>query len=450
MPARTRRTIASVATALLALSAAAGTAQASPGQAASRTGAAVAPTTRDYAQVGYFIQWGIYGRNFLVKNLDTSGIAAKLTHINYAFGNVSADGRCFEANIPGQGDAWADYQTRFSAEQTVSGVADEFSQPLAGNFNQLRQLKAKYPQLRVHMALGGWTWSKYFSDAALTEESRRAFVSSCIDLFIKGDLPVLGEPQGGPGVAAGVFDGFDLDWEWPGSEGNAGNIIRPEDKQNFTLLLAEFRRQLDAYGAQTGKHYGLTAFLPAAPSKIDAGFEVDRIFDYLDFATVQGYDFHGTWEATTNHQSQLFSPRRDPEPARFSLDLAVGTLLDRGAPAPKIVIGIPYYGRGWTGVPSTNRGLYQPSTGPAAGTWEAGVDDYKVLKTKPGVRFRDLAHGAYWFYDGSNWWSYDDPLTVARKAAYVKVRGLGGTMVWSLDADDATGSLTTAIHGVLR
>jgi chitinase len=164
---------------------------------------------------------------------------------------------------------------------------------------------------------------------------------------------------------------------------------------------------------------------------------------------VQGYDFHGTWETTTNHQGQLFSPRGDPDPARFSLDLAVGTLLDRGAPARRIVIGIPYYGRGWTGVPSTNRGLYQPSTGPAAGTWEAGVEDYKVLKTKPGVRFRDLAHGAYWLYDGTNWWSYDDPLTVARKAAYVKTRGLGGTMVWSLDSDDATGSLTSAIHRVL-
>src|SRR5262245_11430300 len=189
MHASTRRTTAGIAVALLALSAAAGTAQASPGPASAvRTSAAVASNTRDYAQVGYFIQWGIYGRNFLVKNLDTSGIAAKLTHINYAFGNVSADGRCFEANIPGQGDAWADYQTRFGAEQTVSGVADEFSQPLAGNFNQLRQLKAKYPQLRVHMSLGGWTWSKYFSDAALTEESRRAFVSSCIDLFITGEI----------------------------------------------------------------------------------------------------------------------------------------------------------------------------------------------------------------------------------------------------------------------
>jgi len=443
---RTRRLIAGVAAALLPLTIAVSATQAT----AATTSSAAVTAKRDFVRVGYFIQWGIYGRNFLVKNLDTSGIAAKLTHINYAFGNVSADGRCFEANIPGQGDAWADYQTRFGADQTVSGVADQFSQPLAGNFNQLKQLKAKYPHLKVHMSLGGWTWSRYFSDAALTAESRRAFVASCIDLFIKGNLPVLGDPQGGPGSGAGVFDGFDLDWEWPASEGNAGNIIRPEDKQNFTLLLAEFRRQLDEYGAQTGRHYGLTAFLPAAPFKISVGFELDKIFDYLDFVTVQGYDFHGTWESTTNHQSQLFSPRSDPEPARFSLDLAVSRLLLGGAPPEKIVIGIPYFGRGWTGVPATNKGLYQPSTGAAAGTWEAGVDDYKVIATRPGIRYRDLAHGANWLYDGTNWWSYDDPVTVASKALYVRLRGLGGTMAWSLDGDDATGSLTTAIDRMLR
>src|SRR6266511_3216739 len=134
--------------------------------------AAVGP----YVKVGYFTQWGIYRRNFLVKNLHTSAIAGKVTHINYAFGNVGVDGRCFEANESGQGDAWADYQKRFRASESVDGVADVVSQPLAGNFNQLRKLKAMYPGLQVQMSLGGWTWSKYFSDAALTPASRQAFV----------------------------------------------------------------------------------------------------------------------------------------------------------------------------------------------------------------------------------------------------------------------------------
>ena len=400
-------------------------------------GAASASGGRDheFVKVGYFIQWGIYGRDFVVRDLDDSGSAARLTHINYAFGNVTEDGVCASA------DAWADYQVPFGADRAVDGVADEPGQPLYGNFNQLKRLKAKHPDLEVLISLGGWTLSKWFSDAALTPDSRRTLVESCIDLFIKGNLPGLAA-----GAGAGVFDGIDLDWEWPGSEGNVGNVIRAEDKQNFTALVAEFRRQLDEYG----DGYELTAFLPAAPAKIDAGFEVDEIFDDLDFATVQGYDFHGTWETTTNHQGQLYSPRRDPDPARFSLDLAIDSYRQRGAPADKLVVGVPYFGRGWTGVPDANKGLYQTSSGPAPGTWEAGVEDFEVLATKPGRHHRDLINGAHWLYDGMQWWSYDDPLTVARKMLYVRLNGLGGAMMWSLDADDSRGTLTATIDLMLR
>ncbi|GGM59728.1 chitinase [Longimycelium tulufanense] len=406
-------------------------------------------------KVGYFTQWGIYDRGYFVKNIDTSGTAAKLTHINYAFGNVSADGRCFEANQQGVGDAWADYQRRFSAGQTVDGVADRYDQPLAGNFNQLKKLKAKHPHLKVNFSLGGWTWSKYFSNAALTDASRKAFVASCIDLFIKGNLPRIGgEPQGGPGSAAGVFDGIDIDWEWPGSEGNAGNIVRPEDRQNFTLLLAEFRRQLDAYGAEVGRKYELTAFLPADPAKIEAGFEVPKIFSYLDFATVQGYDLHGAWEKITNHQSALYVPEGDPsEPERrFSVDKAISTYVDKGAPKDELVLGVPFYGRGWTGVPNVNDGLFQPASGPAPGRWEDGYEDYKRLKNLVGrgyTVYRDTIAGHAWLFDGSTFWTFDDPTELTRKTSYIKSKGLGGAMIWSLDGDTANGELMSAIHNGL-
>src|SRR6266508_6329894 len=130
-------------------------------------------------KVGYFTQWSIYARNYFVKNLVTSGAASRLTHVNYAFANVGADGRCFEANLAGQGDAWADYQRRFDATQSVDGVADRFDQPLAGNFNQLKKLKQRFPSLKVQLSIGGWTWSRFFSDAARSATYRRAFVSSC-------------------------------------------------------------------------------------------------------------------------------------------------------------------------------------------------------------------------------------------------------------------------------
>jgi chitinase len=308
-----------------------------------------------------------------------------------------------------------------------------------------------YPHLKVQMSLGGWTWSKYFSDAALTPASRQAFVASCIDLFIKGNLPIIGtSPHGGPGSGAGVFDGIDLDWEWPASEGNVGNVVRPEDKQNLTAVLAEFRRQLDEYGATTGRHYALTAFLPADPAKIAAGIDAANAFGYLDFATVQGYDLHGAWESTTNHQAQLFSPAGDPSPGRYSVDLAVRTYLTGGAPAGKLVIGIPYYGRGWTGAADVNNGLYQPASGPARGTYDDGVNDYKKLVSQRGSRFYDAAAGAHLLFDGRTFWSYDDPQVLNQKTAYVKANGLGGTMVWSLDGDDGSATLTTAIDNGLR
>jgi chitinase len=401
-----------------------------------------------YKRVGYFTQWGVYGRNFQVKDLETSGTAAKLSHINYAFGNVSSEGRCFTGNIPGEADAWADYVRPLDAAASVDGIADTADQPLAGNFNQLRELKAKHPGLKVMISLGGWSWSTHFSDAARTPASRKAFVSSCIDLYIKGNLPADGA-RGGAGAAAGLFDGIDLDWEWPGSAGDADTVFRPEDKQNFTALVREFRSQLDAYATTQKKrrHYELTAFVPTAPAKIDAGFEVRKIMRDLDFVNLQGYDFHGSWESTTAQQSALFATND------FSVDQTVNDWLRRGAPARKLVVGMPFYGQGWTGVTGGGHGLGRPATGPAPATWANGYEDYKALRKLADsgsyTVHRDRRNGHAWLFDGTTLWTYDDPQVLRTKSAYVRARGLGGAMFWSLDGDTPDGELITAVDGVL-
>jgi chitinase len=423
-----RRFIAVAATLLVAVTAAPAAAQAHQSR-------------KPYVKVGYFTQWGIYGRDFQLSKVQSSGAAARLTHLNYAFGPVTADGVCASA------DSWADWGVQFTAGLSVDGVADVPGQPLSGNLNQLAELKKANPNLRVLISLGGWTGSASFSDAALTDASRKKLVASCVDLWVKGNLPGLAA-----GVAAGIFDGIDLDWEWPGSAGNDGNVFRPEDKHNFTLLAAEFRRQLDALGRQTRKHYDLTAFLPAAPAKVDAGFEADNIFKYLDFGTVQGYDFHGSWELRTNQQSSLRVPAGAPDNPDFSLENAINAWISAGAPRGELVAGIPYYGQGWTGVTGGGNGLFQKAGGAAAGTFAAGTEDFKVLETLPakGYRlYRDVHAGHSWLFDGTTFWTYDDPAQILQKTAYIRSAGLGGAMMWSLDGDDADASLTRAVSAGL-
>ena len=412
--------------------------------------AAAAPAARQGKPsprvVGYYIEWGIYGRNYTVKNVATSGSAAHLDVINYAFANVAPDAS--DDVVCKLADEWADYQKPWAASESVDGQEVTWPRPILGNFQQLQALKATNPQLKVLISLGGWTFSKYFSAAAMTKQSRERLVSSCVDLFIKGNIPAPGwGGMGGPGAAAGVFDGIDIDWEWPGSEGNAGNLISDRDRANLTRLLEEFRKQLDAYGRTTDRHYLLTEFLPAAPSKIEAGFEVSKIFKSLDFATVQGYDLHGAWESVTNHQSNLFTSPSDPSEPRFSVEATVRAYLQRGAPRDQLVVGVPFYSRGWTGVAPANHGLYQPSSGPAPGVWEAGVDDYKVTKgllASGFTRYED-ATGSAWLFDGTAFWTFDDPAVMATKARYVTDNKLGGIMFWELSGDTANGELIHAI-----
>ncbi len=440
------------------------TANSSPAQAAPTSGG---------VKIAYFTQWGIYQNGFYPKNLDTGGFAAKLDYLMYAFANIHPTNHtCFQATKAadqnednpnagdGAGDAFADYQKSYGADISVDGVADTWNQPIAGNFNQLKKVKARHPNLKILISIGGWTYSKYFSDAAATDVSRKKFVSSCIDMFIKGNLPVDGG-YGGPGTAAGIFDGIDLDWEYPGAPGHTGNHYGPQDKANFTALLAEFRAQLDALGG--GKKY-LMAAVPAGQDKI-RHIETNRVGQYLDMANVMTYDMHGGWEKTgpTNHQAPLYDSPNDPMTpvppgnGKYNVDAAVTAWttgdssygIPGGFPTNKITVGYPFYYRGWTGVPNNGKnGLYQSATAPAPGNPLSGnvpgVSFYKEIRdfvTSPSNTYYDETTKASYFYNGTTFWSGDNQRSIQARADYQHCKGLAGAMMYSLEALDPAATL---------
>ncbi|MFJ6633297.1 glycosyl hydrolase family 18 protein [Streptomyces sp. NPDC091376] len=366
-------------------------------------------------KLGYFTNWGVYQRNYHVKNLVTSGSASKITHINYAFGNVSG-GRCTI------GDSYADYDKAYTADQSVDGVADTWDQPLRGNFNQLRKLKARYPHIKVLWSFGGWTWSGGFPQAV---QNPTAFAESCYQL--------VEDPRW-----ADVFDGIDLDWEYPNACGLSCDTSGP----------AAFKNMMQAMRARFGPNNLVTAAITADAS---SGGKIEKT-DYAgasqhsDWFNVMTYDFFGAFDADgpTAPHSPLTSYAGIPQQGFTSAD-AIAKLKAQGVPAAKLLLGIGFYGRGWTGVTQAAPG--GSATGPAPGTYEQGIEDYKVLKTScPST---GTIAGTAYAKCGSNWWSYDTPATIGGKMSWAKNQSLGGAFFWEFSGDTTNGELVSAINSGL-
>ncbi|MEV4470665.1 glycosyl hydrolase family 18 protein [Nonomuraea salmonea] len=366
--------------------------------------------------LGYFVQWGVYTRNYHVKNIDTSGSAAKLTHINYAFGNVT-NGQC------AIGDSHADYDRFYQANESVDGVADTWDPgALRGSFNQLRKLKQKHPHIKVLFSFGGWTWSGGFAQAA---QNPAAFAESCYRL--------VEDPRW-----ADVFDGIDIDWEYPNACGLTCDSSGP----------AAFRNLMQALRNRFGQNYLVTAAITADGTnggKIDAA-DYAGAAQYLDWYNVMTYDYFGAFAAQgpTAPHSPLTSYPGIPT-AGFHSDAAIQKLKSKGVPASKLLLGIGFYGRGWAGVTQSAPG--GTATGPAPGTYEQGIEDYKVLKTRCPAT--GTVAGTAYAYCGNQWWSYDTPATIGGKMNYSKDQGLGGAFFWELSGDTTNAELLTAMKNGL-
>jgi chitinase len=413
---RLRALTAAVCTAVLGLTLLAGVPGASarerarPADAAPADGQSAA-AHRQKKVVGTYTNWSIYGRNFLIKDIGTSGTAARLTHIRYAYGYPGPNGCSV-------GDAYADRERYFNAAASVDGVADTWEQPLLGNFNQLRKLKKLHPHLKVVWSFGGSVWSGHFGRAAANAE---AYARTCRAL--------VEDPRW-----ADVFDGIDIDWQYPNTCGITCDISGRESLERLLAALrAEFGRDL-VTATVTGD---------AAPGGgLDAA-DYEDAAEHADWLQVMTYGLYGARRAQgpTAPHAPLYGYPHMPD-RHATVDAAVRKLKRLGVPPSKLLLGISFEGHGWRGVTRPDPG--GTATGPAESPLEPGVQRYRVLKSQCPVT--GSVAGTAYAHCGTEWWSYDTPATVARKAVYAERRKLGGTFLWDLSGDTADGELVRALR----
>ena len=325
--------------------------------------------------------------------------ALQITHINYAFANIKEG-------------------------KVVEGYSSDTE-----TFKKLNKLKKVNEHLKVLISVGGWGWSGGFSDAVLTSTSRQIFANSAIDFMLRHKI-----------------DGIDLDWEYPGLNGN-DNIHRPEDKENFTEILKLLRKKIDSLDTENNK-YLLTIASGAFQEYLDHT-NMREAHKYLDFINIMTYDFYGGGDRMTGHHANLKVTDRDDYKPPRSARVAVQQHIDAGIPANKIVLGVPFYGKWWKGTMPVNNGLYQPTTG-MTGTYNfKNIADSLASNSGFNTYWDDEAKAPYiWRLKDSLFMTYETPRSVKLKIDYVKNKDLGGIMFWQFNGDD--GSLLNAIYDNLH
>lgn len=376
--------------------------------------------------IGYYAERQAVSGDYPLKQLATNGAAGLLTQLDYAFGKVARK-RCEVPNPD------VELKRAYAAADSVDGSQDSADPSrLRGTFHQLQELKKKFPKLKILISLGGWANSEGFSDAA-QPANVRDFVRSCVDIFIKGNFA--------PGIRApGVFDGIDLDWEYPVDGGMIPG--RPDDTKNLNAMAAEFRLQLDA--ARPGLL--LTAAIPATAEDYKH-YDLKNLGRYLNYVSIMAYDMHWNGEKTTNLHSALFRDSADPSqpPAdKHYAAHAVQDFLRAGVPPRKLILGVPFYGKGWTGVSDANHGLYQPAKDASK-----SPPEYRNLKELPATADRQfyakLATCSVW--NNNEFFSYDCPPAMRLKRQYVNQHRLGGMMFWEMGQDTSDGELMKSLVG---
>jgi chitinase len=323
----------------------------------------------------------------------------RVTHLLYAFLLI-----CGEGQRPQEAQA-CEGRPAFSiaphADQQVFSAAFE-------------RLKARDPQAQVLASVGGWGGSDPFFHLAATPEGRAAFVQHAIDWL----------------RANPAFDGLDIDWEHPGSNGAVNGVAlgSAADAQNYVLLMQDLRAGLDALGRDTGRRYALTTAIATTREQL-ARMAMGRAAPSLDLVFLMTYDFAGPWTQKAANHTPLRSATADDD---TSLTAAVELLKRDGVPAAKLVAGVAMYGRGFDGVKADGR-YAKPWPNEDGSVAFKDIAALKAQGMKP--RFDKLTQS--WAMVGhGRFVGYDDPRAVRAKVAFARAQGLAGVFAWELSQDN--------------
>ncbi len=343
--------------------------------------------------VGYYTGWSA------CQGYRASDIPAHLlTHINYAFAMIDPDAGTLALDNP---------------------VQDE------KNFTDLRALREKYPHLKLILSVGGWDYSVHFSEVAATAAGRATFAQSCAALLSDYDL-----------------DGIDLDWEYPVSGGTSGTHHRPQDKQNFTLLLRAIRQELDRQEKRDGKDYQLT-IAGATGDWYLGNIQPTAVADVVDHIFLMAYDIHGPWDKYADFNAPLYTPSGSAPHYQNSVSGSVEAYLEKGVPADKLVLGMPLYGYRYDGVNGSENGLYSTFTTARSIPYDTLVTTYL---SDPS--YRQLRHAEArvpYLYGNGSFLSYDDSQSMAEKAALARDLALQGIGFWELSQDGGAVLIESAV-----
>jgi chitinase len=276
-------------------------------------------------------------------------------------------------------------------------------------------------KVKVLLSLGGWGWDKQFTAMAKNPEAENRYVRSVIELVDRYD-----------------YDGIDLDWEYPDSQAKC---------VGFERLARRFRKDLNALGLKKGRHLLQTMAASANPATLKwQGNELLR--ETMDWIHVMTYDYAGQGSQYAMHHAPLFASSKRPG-RRFSTEITMKALVDRGLPADFLAVGLPLYGRGFTAaepyaaVNKTGKGRVRRE-----GSYIA-ID--RLIRDQGWTRQWDDETKNPWAIapDGSAVIGYDDAQSLGLRTAWAMKQGFRGVFFWEIAGDrlpDGSNPLQEACH----